>query len=256
MAELIRDDYRELAGNAAETLLIVFVSILLYLGWKESVIATLSLPMAFMISFIVLHLLGNSLNFLTNFSFIICLGIAIDTTTVIIQGAYEKMKAGYNATSAILLSVREFSIPLIASTATACIVYIPMLSLPGILGKFLAYIPITIFSTLVAGLLVSLTVNSALYYKLTGKKKTFLRGVIEEEFLSADERAVLEEERKGKTEVFLAQQNRRDRIINGITDRYIAKMHWLMASPKRKLLAILFPLVATILSFVILGARL
>lgn len=256
MAELIRDDYRELAGNAAETLLIVFVSILLYLWRKESVIATVSLPLSFMITFIALKLMGRSLNFLTNFSFIICLGIAIDTTTVIIQWAYEKMKAGYNPTSGILLSVREFSLPLIASTATACIVYIPMLSLPGILGKFLAYIPITIFTTLVAGLLVSLTVNSALYYKLTWKSKTFMKGLIEEEYLSDEERETLEEERKGKTETFAAQQSKRDRIINSITDRYIARIRRLMASPKRKLFTILFPLVATILSFVLLGSRL
>lgn len=79
-----------------------------------------------------------------------------------------------------------------------------------------------------------------------------MRGIIEEEYLSPQEQETLAEERKGKTEVFLAQQNRRDRIINGITDRYIAGMYRLMATPKRKLLAILFPLVATIISFALL----
>jgi multidrug efflux pump len=48
----------------------------------------------------------------------------------------------------VLLSVKDYAIPLISGTATTLVVFLPMLTLPGIMGKFLAYIPITIFVTL------------------------------------------------------------------------------------------------------------
>ena len=84
-AELSKD-YNNLAVNMLSTMLIVFV------GAMESFVATVSIPLAFFVTFFVLNYLGLSLNFLTNFSLIICLGIAIDTATVIIQGASENIK--------------------------------------------------------------------------------------------------------------------------------------------------------------------
>ena len=83
-AELSKD-YNNLAVNMLSTMLIVFLIV-------ESFVATVSIPLAFFVTFFVLNYLGLSLNFLTNFSLIICLGIAIDTATVIIQGASENIK--------------------------------------------------------------------------------------------------------------------------------------------------------------------
>lgn len=82
---MISQDYDDLAVNGISTMVIVFFIVLIFVGTIESTIATLSIPLAFFITFSVLNALGLSLNFLTNFSLIICLGIAIDTATVIIQ---------------------------------------------------------------------------------------------------------------------------------------------------------------------------
>ncbi|USN55925.1 MAG: efflux RND transporter permease subunit [Candidatus Peribacteria bacterium] len=70
----------------------MFLSLLIFVGFKEAGIATVAIPMAFLITFIVIDLLGLSLNFLTNFSLVLTLGIAIDTTIVIIEAAYENLK--------------------------------------------------------------------------------------------------------------------------------------------------------------------
>jgi multidrug efflux pump subunit AcrB len=58
------------------------------------------------------------------------------------------MRQGFASKSAVLLSVKDYAIPLLSGTATTLVVFLPMLTLPGIMGKFLAYIPITIFVTL------------------------------------------------------------------------------------------------------------
>ncbi|HCB51185.1 TPA: hypothetical protein DEP21_01185 [Patescibacteria group bacterium] len=72
LAEEINKDYSDLANNGLQTILLVFVILLIFVGVKEAVIATLSVPLAFMITFFVLKQLGLSLNFLTNFSLIVC----------------------------------------------------------------------------------------------------------------------------------------------------------------------------------------
>lgn len=85
LGETIGQDYRDLSVNMISTLLIVFVIVFMFVGGLESFLATISIPLAFFITFFVLNYFGYTMNFLTNFSLIICLGIAVDTATVIIQ---------------------------------------------------------------------------------------------------------------------------------------------------------------------------
>ena len=92
LAAELSKDYNNLAVNMLSTMLIVFLIVGFFVGAMESFVATVSIPLAFCVTFFVLNYLGLSLNFLTNFSLIICLGIAIDTATVIIQGASENIK--------------------------------------------------------------------------------------------------------------------------------------------------------------------
>jgi len=144
-ADIIGDDYDELAKEALITLALVFTVMWLFIGFRDSLFATLTLPLAFLVTFIFLDKLGYSLNFLTNFSLVLSFGIAVDTIIVIVQAASAKIRVGYEPRTAIMLALREYSIPVIAGVSTTIIAFIPMMVLPGTLGKFLAYIPITIF---------------------------------------------------------------------------------------------------------------
>jgi multidrug efflux pump subunit AcrB len=201
IADVIRDDYSSVALNGLTTLALVFLAVFIFVGLKESLMATLSIPLAFFVTFIVLNYLGLSLNFLTNFSLIVTFGIAIDTIIVIIEAATEKHKLGFSPFHAALLAVREFKWPLIAGTATTCVVFIPLFVLPGVTGKFLSYIPITIFITLIAALVLSLVVNPVLYYLLTPKSKTYERHLAEEEVMDEETSVLLDQDREGKTEI-------------------------------------------------------
>jgi len=148
MSETIKDDYRSLAKTGLQTLVLVFITILIFVGLTESIIASLVLPLSFLVTFTVLNTLGFSLNFLTNFSLVLTLWIAIDTIIVIIEGWSERYKLGYNRSTSILLAVRDLKWPLISGTMTTLVAFLPMMFLPGIMWKFLSYIPITVFATL------------------------------------------------------------------------------------------------------------
>lgn len=66
------------------------------------------------------------------------------------------MKLWYNKKSAVLLAVRDYKAPLISWTLTTLAAFLPLMFLPWVMWKFLAYIPITVFSTLVAALVLAL----------------------------------------------------------------------------------------------------
>lgn len=250
LSERIWEDYSDLANNWLQTLIFVFLALLIFVWFKESLIATITLPLAFFITFIVLKYMWLSLNFLTNFSFIVTFWIAIDTTIVVIEWAHEKIRQWFNAINAILLAVREYKTPLISWTATTVVVFIPLLTLPWIMWKFLAYVPITIFSTLVAALLISLTVNSALYYKLSKPKKYFNSNIWDNEFLSEDHKILLEEDRKGKIEIKEEHKSKREKLLDKLSYRYSEKLWEIIKSPKKRIISMIIPIWALLVSFV------
>ncbi len=250
LSDMIWQDYDDLAKNWLQTLILVFLALLVFVWFKESLIATITLPLAFFMTFIVLKNMWLSLNFLTNFSFIITFGIAIDTTIVVIEWAHEKIKQWFNPINAILLAVREYKTPLISGTATTVVVFVPLLTLPGIMWKFLAYIPITIFSTLISALIISLTINSALYYKLSKPKKYFNSNVWDVKYLSKNQKILLENDRVWKTEIQEENKNKRDKLLDKLTNRYSNKLDNIITSPKKRILSIILPIWALLLSFV------
>jgi len=256
IADIIRDDYQSLASNGLQTIVLVFLAILLFVGLKESIIASITIPLAFLITFMVLNQLGLSLNFLTNFSLIICFGIAIDTTIVVIEWAHEKMRLWFGPKSAVLLAVKEYRWPLIAGTATTCVVFLPMFSLPGVIGKFLAYIPITIFTTLVAALFISLTINSALYYKFSKQSKTYEKRDDENEYLNDEEIALLAYEREGKVEKTVETLSRREKFLDALSKKYSLRLGKIMHNKRSRLIGILWPIWLLLLSFVVISPQL
>ncbi|HRX63563.1 MAG TPA: efflux RND transporter permease subunit [Candidatus Absconditabacterales bacterium] len=256
IADMLSEDYNALAKNGLQTLVLVFIALLIFVGFKESLIASITIPLAFLITFIVLKNLGLSMNFLTNFSLIVTFGIAIDTTIVLIEGAHEKMRQGFTPKHSILLAVREYKTPLISGTATTVCVFIPLLTLPGIMGKFLAYIPITIFATLVAALLISLTINSALYYKLSKNSKYFNSSIGDTEHMREEHKILLAEDRKGKVEKPEDVKKKREIILEQLSVRYSEKLGGILKNPKKRLMSVMIPIGALILSFIVIAPNL
>lgn len=255
LAELIKTDYKDLARSWLLTLVWVFLCLLLFVWLKEALIATFAIPLAFMVTFIVLQQIDLSLNFLTNFSLVLTLWIAIDTTIVIIEAAYENLKLWYNPKTAVLKAVKDFSAPLIAGTSTTLVVFIPMMVLPGITGKFLAYIPITVFITLIAALFISLTVNSAFFYKLSKAKKWFIPEETAEKFLSETDLAILALERQGKEARWHENKSLRHRMLWAFSNRYERTLRSFLSSKVSRLLSVFVPIILLVISFITLAPR-
>jgi len=71
--------------------------------------------------------------------------------------------------------MKQYAQPNMTSSIANMIVFLPMLALPGITGKFLAYIPITIFITLAASLFLASSINNAIFWKLNNNQKYYFK---------------------------------------------------------------------------------
>lgn len=253
--EVIIEDYKNLGTTAIQTLVLVFLTIFVFVGFRESLIASILLPLAFFITFIVLNAIGFSLNFLTNFSLVLTLGIAIDTIIVIIEGSAERQKLWYSRKNAVILAVRDLKSPLISGTMTTLVAFLPMIFLPWVLWKFLAYIPITVFLTLLWALVLSLTLATALFYKLSSKKTSYHEDVKFESTLSTAEKEFLESERAWKTKSNEDTFTLRERFLDYLWDHYYNLLSTFLHSKKSRILSIFIPFLLLILSFVFLAPR-
>lgn len=249
LSELILDDYKNLSTTAITTLVLVFITILVFVWLKESIIASILIPLSFFVTFIVLYFLWYSLNFLTNFSLVLTLWIAIDTVIVIIEAASEKMKMWYSKRSAVLLAIKDFKAPLITWTLTTLVVFLPLMFLPGVMWKFLAYIPITVFITLVAALFLALTVSATLFIKFARESKTYHVDEKLEATFSQKQKDFLEHERYWKTPELSNKVSLRDKTLRKLSLAYYNVLKKVITNNLIRRLFILWPIVLLFLSF-------
>jgi HAE1 family hydrophobic/amphiphilic exporter-1 len=92
LSDIIVDDYKNLGSNGLQAVILIFLVTRFFIGFRQSLIATFAMPIAFFCTFIYLNNNGSTLNFMTNFSLVLTFGMGIDTVIVIIEAAYEYMK--------------------------------------------------------------------------------------------------------------------------------------------------------------------
>ena len=255
MSVAIVEDYETLSSTALTTIILVFITILFFVGFREWIIATLLIILSFLITFIVLDSLGLSMNFLTNFSLVLTLWIAIDTVIVIIEWASEKMRLWYSRKSAIMLAVRDFKSPLISGTSTTLVAFIPLMFLPWVMWKFLSFIPITVFVTLVAALLLSLTLASALFVKIMKSKKDFHTEKAIENNMSLEDLELLKNDRKNKLEYKSEKENLRDKFLRKLWEYYKSILKKVFDSVLLKISFMVIPFALLVLSFIFLSPK-
>lgn len=154
--ELVNDDLSSLSFSGIQTVILVIIILLLFLGPKEAFIAGLSIPISFLVAFIGLYTSGNTINFVSLFSLILAVGILVDSAIVVTEAIYAEKQNGKTGKEAALATIHTFGWPLISGTATTIAVFAPLFLVSGVTGKFIASIPFTIIFVLLASLFVAL----------------------------------------------------------------------------------------------------
>lgn len=255
MSEAIIKDYNNLWNTAISTIVLVLITIMFFVWLREWIIASMLIPLSFMVTFIVLDFLGLSMNFLTNFSLVLTLWIAIDTVIVIIEWASEKMKLWFTRRTAIMIAIRDFRSPLISWTLTTLAAFLPLMFLPWVVWKFLSFIPITVFSTLLAALILSLTLSSPLFLKFMRSEKKYHKDIKTEKNLKDSDRIILEEDRKWKELISIDKLTLREKLLHDLGVVYEKILKKILESFTSRILFIFVPFILLIWSFIFLSPK-
>lgn len=178
--EFYMDDMETLGKNGIQTIILIMVIVFIFLGFKEGLIAGLSIPFSMLITFGVLYSLGESLNSLTLFSLVFSLGLLIDNAIIIIEGIHENLNSRkYTSYGSAILALYEFKWPIIAGTLTTVFAFLPILTVSGITGDFMRIIPISVTIILLASLFVNLSITPTIASKFIkpGKKKNLFKNI-------------------------------------------------------------------------------
>jgi len=158
----IRAMVADLENNLASGMVLVIVVLLLFLGWRPSLIVAVEIPLSMLLGFVVLQLLGYTLNMIVLFSLVMAVGMVVDNAIVIVENIYRYYTLSGNRVQAAMDGAAEVAWPVIASTLTTVAAFAPLLFWPGIMGSFMMYLPITLIITLISSLFVALVINPTL----------------------------------------------------------------------------------------------
>ncbi len=139
---------------------IVLASIVLVLflrDWGSSLVAGLVIPMTVAITFVVLKLLGQSFNLMTLGGLAAAVGLVIDDAIVVVENIVIHRDAGQRKMQAIQSALSELKVPLIGSTATPVVIFLPLILITGVTGTFFRALAITMSTALITSLGLALT---------------------------------------------------------------------------------------------------
>ncbi len=138
--------------NALIGLLIVLALCWLFLGSRLAMLVSLGIPFALASTFAILHAFDFTLSIPVLLGIVIALGMLVDDAVVITEAIYYRIARGADALAATLDAIREVGLPVLAAVSTTIAAFLPLMLMPGIVGKFMMLVPLVVTLALLASL--------------------------------------------------------------------------------------------------------
>lgn len=159
-SKFVKNTVHELENGVITGMVLVILILLLFLGLKNALLTATSIPLSFLISFLILSWMGITLNMIVLFTLILVLGIIVDDAIVVMENIYRlQEREGYNNYDASLEGPREVFKPVTIATLTIISSFLPLLFFPGIVGEFMKFLPITLIVCLSSSLFVAMVIS-------------------------------------------------------------------------------------------------
>lgn len=168
---LIDDVISTLSNNAYFGMILVIVLLTIVMGWRNAMFAAIGIPISFLIAFIFLWWSGDSLNGNSLFGLVLVLGVIVDDAIIVIENSYRYFQRGYNSYDAAKIGTAEVVGPVMSATMTTVAAFLPLMLVPGIIGKFMKIIPIVVSLALVGSLIESFVILPSHFAEWSGKLK-------------------------------------------------------------------------------------
>jgi multidrug efflux pump subunit AcrB len=146
-----------LSGDFVIAIALVAVT-LLPLGLRAAGIVMISIPLSLAIGLSALYFLGYSLNQISIVGFVVALGLLVDDSIVVVENIARFLRAGHSRTQAAILATRQIFPAIVGCTGTIMLAFLPLTMIGGNSGLFIRVMPIAVFVTVGASLLIALTI--------------------------------------------------------------------------------------------------
>lgn len=138
-------------------ILLVLVT-LLPLGTRASVVVMISIPLSLAIGLTLMNLLGYNMNQLSIVGMIVALGILVDDSIVVVENIERYLRMGYGKVEAAIKATSQIGIAVVGCTVLLAFAFLPIVFLPEGAGEFIRSLPLSVITTILASMIVSLTV--------------------------------------------------------------------------------------------------
>jgi len=151
---------RRLGGLGFDFLIAITLVLitLLPLGWRAALIVMVAIPLSLGLGIVSLNFMGFSLNQLSIVGLVVALGLLVDDSIVVVENIERWLREGYDKKFAAVEATKQITLAVVGTTATLAIAFMPLALLPEGSGEFIRSLPLAIIASVIASLLVSLTI--------------------------------------------------------------------------------------------------
>ncbi len=158
--ELIVQSIKNLTRTLWWALLFVIIVVFVFLReWKSSLIVFLTIPFSLIIAFVVMFIIGYTINIFSLMAIVIAIGMVVDNAIVVLENITQHIDKGSRPKQAAIFGSSEMGMAITASTATTLMVFIPMIFVGGVVGLLFKQLAIITSATMLASLITSLSLT-------------------------------------------------------------------------------------------------
>jgi CzcA family heavy metal efflux pump len=171
-SQLVRDSITSVRDAILVGIILASIIIVVFLrDWRSSLVAGLVIPVTVLVTFVFLKITGQSFNLMTLGGLAAAVGLVIDDAIVVVENIVLHRDSGEGRVNAVRQALREIAVPLIGSTITPIVVFLPLISVTGVTGTFFRALAITMTVSLLTSLVLALTWTPALSMFLMRSEK-------------------------------------------------------------------------------------
>lgn len=157
-----------LLSNLIQSIVIVLVILTIFLGYRNAVNISISIPLTLSVVFLYAKIVGDNVNRITLFALILVLGMLVDDATVVVENVNRhldlRVKTGKTKLDAIFDAIKEVEVGVVLSTVTRLLAFFAMFFVSGMMGEYMGPIPKYAIVTMITSTIVALSVNPFLSY--------------------------------------------------------------------------------------------
>jgi multidrug efflux pump len=210
-ADSTKSLFRSLEAAVLTAVALVLITCVASLGWRAAIMIGMSIPISFMIAFLVVQLLGMTINMMIMFGLVLAVGVLVDDPIVVVEYAERKLQEGVSKKEAFIMAARKMFVPVVSATFTTLGAFVPLLFWPGIIGKFMSYLPIIVIVVMCASL-----VSALIFMPIIGA------------FIASSH---VDQKHKEAADVVMYADKFDPKKVRGVTGLYVRAMEHLLHQP-------------------------